>query len=440
MIPFSSHALTSKTTNIIHGSVPYLTYDGGHTRIVDTEGLLSITLSNGMQYTPSTNNSSRTPIELPEVGQSFADIGMMVPTNTDFVELNTLVDSPYNYWGDDDGDGDVTATGTLSLSIEDKYDQPVSRDTVLSICNAPYRVELVSTEGSLTTRYGIPNSRSFSAGNVTYYINAKVAPEVCFARPNLALGDLNENGYDIDFRGPASIWNPSKGFLTQTLSPLFYGQNFPTTGANNLYFDLDIIGSDQPLSWSPVSHGGITATMTNSTATSVRVTLTGPVASSSQWASNPPDSIAIPTLPQIFELVGRDSQGNKAVKYGFELKQWFVNRGTSSYHYSDTLSWCNSLGYRMVKIKDLTNAVRSAKGETISGATPSSSGNYYQRQIGAGLFTEWGNLSDYTNSNFNFSFYWTNDPIDRDHFVVSASNGAVGWFNYYTQYGLCVSP
>ncbi|MCX8683100.1 hypothetical protein J3U09_05095, partial [Gilliamella sp. B2889] len=104
MIPLSSHALTSKTTNIIHGSVPYLTYDGGHTRIVDTEGLLSITLSNGMQYTPSTNNSSRTPIELPEVGQSFADIGMMVPTNTDFVELNTLVDSPYNYWGDDDGD------------------------------------------------------------------------------------------------------------------------------------------------------------------------------------------------------------------------------------------------------------------------------------------------------------------------------------------------
>ncbi|MCX8661481.1 hypothetical protein J3T98_10985, partial [Gilliamella sp. B2772] len=144
--------------------------------------------------------------------------------------------------------------------------------------------------------------------------------------------------------------------------------------------------------------------------------------------------------PQTFELVGRDSQGNEAVKYGFELKQWFVNRGPSSYHYSDTLSWCNSFGYRMVKIKDLTNAVSSAKGETISGATPSSSGNYYQRQIGAGFFTEWGEMYGYANANFMFSFYWTNDPIDRDHFVVSASNGAVGWFKYYTRYGLCVSP
>ncbi|MCX8671901.1 hypothetical protein J3U22_11980, partial [Gilliamella sp. B2865] len=83
--PFSSHALTSQTTtNHIEGSAPYLTLDAGYTRIISTtNGLLGITLSNGSKYTPSNNpSSSSRPIELPTAGESFADIGMLVPTDT----------------------------------------------------------------------------------------------------------------------------------------------------------------------------------------------------------------------------------------------------------------------------------------------------------------------------------------------------------------------
>jgi hypothetical protein len=58
----------------------------------------------------------------------------------------------------------------------------------------------------------------------------------------------NSNGWD--FADPANIWNLDKGFLTQSTSPLFYNLNFPTTGA-----DASL------LSWSPVMHSGITATV-----------------------------------------------------------------------------------------------------------------------------------------------------------------------------------
>jgi len=166
------------------------------------------------------------------------------------------------------------ATGSLRLSIVDKNNRTVARDEVLTICKAPYKLTLSNTEGLLRTRYGVPNESRFSANNVTYYINPKALPVICFAKPDLT--------YSIgDFAGPAAIWDPNKGFLSQSVMPSSYSLNFPTTGANDLYFDLDIGGSSD-LSWASVSHGGITATMTNLTNSNVRVTLTGPVATKSQ--------------------------------------------------------------------------------------------------------------------------------------------------------------
>ncbi|MCX8682528.1 hypothetical protein J3U09_02190 [Gilliamella sp. B2889] len=435
-LPFSSHALTSQTTaNHIQGSAPYLTFDGGRTRVVNTNDLLRITLSDGTKYTPSTNTSSSSrPIVLPVAGQSFADISMLVPTDTNSVTLSSLIGPPYNYWGDDDGDANVTATGSLSLSIFDKRGRSVSRSTVPEICKAPYRVTLSSTNGTLSTRYGVPNRSTFRASSVTYYVNPKAEPVVCFARPNLEVGTGN-------FAGPASMWDPANGFLTQKTDPLYYGQNFPTTGANGLYFDLLITGSSQPLFWSPVSRGGITATITNSTATSVRVTLTGPFATTTQHNnSRNPGRVSIPSLPQTFELVGRDRQGNPVVKYGFRLKQWFVNRGSRDDDYSDTLSWCNNIGYRMPRVRDLTNSVR--KSPTISGATPSAPENYYMRHIGSGFFTEWGNALNYSGVGFSGVWCWTSDPnADYYRFLVNTKNGFVDW-GYYTSYyyGLCTYP
>ena len=427
-ISFTNYALTAQTTNVIQGSVPYLTFDGGRTRVTNTEALLGISLSDGTTFTPTTNNSRDNPIVLPVADQSFADIGMFIPTDTDSIDLSSLIGPPNNYWGDDDGDGQgidsITATGSLNLSIVDKWNRRVARNEVLTICKAPYKLTLSNSEGTLKTRYGVPNESRFSASNATYYINPKETPAICYARSSLFYWGFIST----------AVWDEYKGFLTQSVTPSSYGLNFPTTGANKLYFDLLITGNNQALSWASVSHGGITATMTDSTNSSVRVTLTGPVATPSQQQSDNPGEIDRPSLPQVFELVGRDSSGNAVVKYGFELKQWFVVRGRDDYYFGMS-PWCNRIGYRLVKVMDLTNATcyewstdtvcQNYRNEIV-GATPSSRGNYASRHIGAGFFTEWGYMRDYTGANID-NGYWTSEQLSDNQYVlkVRADTGVV---------------
>ncbi|OTQ68521.1 hypothetical protein B6D17_11070 [Gilliamella apis] len=471
-ISFANYALTTKTTNIIYGSAPYLTFDGGRTRITNTEALLGISLSDGRRFTPTTNNSSSTnPIVLPVTGQSFADIGMLVPTNTNSIALSSLIGTPYNYWGDDDGDGQgvngVTATGRLNLSIVDKNNRAVARNEVLTICDdkAPYKLTLSNTNGKLKTRYGVPNESRFTAGNATYYINPKeTTPKVCYARP------YNSYNYNnrFEFGLSPAVWVRYKGFLPQSVTPSSYDLNFPTTGANNLYFSLDIAGTNQALSWAPVSHGGITATMTTYSSTSnVGVTLTGPaVTDRDQQLSDNPGRIGRPSLPQTFELVGRDSRGNAVVKYGFVLKQWFVSNYVFIKSYSSTESWCNKIGgYRLPKVRDLTNA--SCKGGPSSGlpdyfpdycrgyeseinaltATPSSPDRAARRHIGGGLFSEWGNMQEYGDrlgaAFGNIGTYWTQDRVgvSSRFFVVEDLHGNINLrSNENAAVGACVYP
>ena len=476
MTSFSSQALSTKTTNTINGTAPYFTTDGGQTRITDAEGLLEISLSNGDKYTPLSNDSSPTkPIVLPIAGQSFADIGMLVPTDSDSIELNSLIGD--HYWGDSDGDGEgpngITATGGLSLSIVDKDNQAVSRDTIPKICNAPYKVTLTSTDGTLETNYGVPKSSHFAASNVTYYISPKASPIACFAKPNMKYSDI-EDGQD--FKGLANEWDPKNGFIPQSYDPSSYNQNFPTTGANGLYFDLKIGGVNQKLTWTTVSHGEIKVTMRylNESDTSVvRVTLKGPTASQDQIRASEDQIMAEanligtvekPTLPQVFELVGKGKDSNDndvVVKYGFELKQWFVNRGDKQRldkYPSDAPNpndqdnkdnkpgseapymqekWCEKIGYSLSKIKDLTNAkgaecpfvdAESCEAQNLEGA---SIGNYYQRKIAGGLLSEWGVLGKYEMDEGNFdpnNGYWTSDMSSKGinvYYLVSHLIGKI---------------
>ena len=416
-ISFANYALTTKTTNIIYGSAPYLTFDGGRTRVTNTAALLGISLSDGRRFTPTTNNSSDNPIVLPVAGQSFNDIGMLVPTDTNSIALSSLIGTPYNYWGDDDGDGQgvngVTATGSLNLSIVDKNNQAVTRNEVLTICKAPYKLTLSNTEGRLTTRYGVPNESRFTAGNATYYINPKASPVICYATP------YNDGSVGLS----DAVWVKRHGFLPQSATPSSYGSNFPTTGADNLYFDLEIGGNIQALSWAPVSHEKITATMTNSTSTSVRVTLTGPAATPSQWSSDNPGKIDRPSLPQVFELVGRDSHGNAIVKYGFVLKQWFIHSGTYSNTRSIISSKCNSFGYRVTKVRDFTNASCQGRNseycrgyDEIVGTNPQ---NTYVRSIGEGFIPEWGiQLNRYIGFDVHYTIYWTSEQTSDNLYNI----------------------
>ena len=443
LISYQSQALTSVTSNFIHGNPPYLTFDGGRTRAIDIESLLWITLSNRISYTPATNNSFDTPIELANTGESFADISMLVPIGSNSIMLNSIIGSPNNYWGDDDGDGQgengISVSGYISLSIMDKNNLSVARSEVPTICKAPYKVILSSTDGTLYTRYGVPNNSNFNSSTVTYYINPKATiPKVCFIKPGSSEVIVGE-------AGPVSIWNPSeKSFIPQSS----YNLNFPTTGANNLYFDLDIGGTNRPLRWDTIELSGIKAIMQpDPTGKSVKVTLTGPVASQEQLEANHLTldrmKILTPQLPQTFELIGKDNNGNAVIKYGFQLKQWFVNRGSVYGTSTMQTSWCSDIGYRLSSVKDLTNAVYNVN-PTIVGATPSSPNNYYMRMIGAGFFTEWGIMYLYSGANFDKDWdHWTSDGDARygKQYGVGQHTGNI-YFSPVTlmRSAVCVTP
>ena len=466
LLPYSleSQALSATTSERIHGTAPYLTIDGGTTKLTTTDDLLSIKLSDGRTFTLQNNSSSPTaPIKLPNIGDTLADIEMIVPPSSDSININDLVTQ--GKWGDDDGDGQgvngVVASGSISVSFTDKDGSAVSRGDALDICKAPYKVTLDISEGALATQYGEPRSSTFSGGTAEYYITPPSPPVICAVRPNLNFGK-NSNGWD--FAGPANIWNPAKGFLVQSTNPSSYDQNFPTTGADRLYFDLDIGGIDaSQLRWTVNTSGSLNATVawrlpnqgtnedrwiTDKSKYVTRVTLNGPRASSSQLSSSNPGQITVPSLPQRFELVGRDSSGNE-VRYGFELRQWFVHRADKRFSVSEQAAWCRSLGYHLSRVNEVTNAVCSGVGVNPAypctgavGATPPSSGNHYQRQIGAALFTEWGYMNNYADAGFLYFDHWTSDAIGGDkHFAVNSNDGYVDSNkDSLNRYGICTTP
>ncbi|MWN32947.1 MULTISPECIES: hypothetical protein, partial [unclassified Gilliamella] len=237
-------------------------------------------------------------------------------------------------------------------------------------------------------------------------------------------------------------------------------------GADGLYFDLDIGGLDgSQLSWTVNTSGSLRATVswrlpvsdrnrtyidgwiTDKSKNVTRVTLHGPEARS-QRNNNNPSRITVPSLPQTFELVGRDSSGNAVVKYGFVLKQWFVDRSNRRNTAPNQTAWCNSLGYRLSRVRDLTNAVCS--GWNINnnypctgavGATPSSSNNVLMRHIGAGFFTEWGYMISYADADFDNYGYWTSDATGSKQFYVSPGTGFVGSDRVsYSFLAVCTAP
>ncbi|MWP61770.1 hypothetical protein [Gilliamella sp. Pas-s25] len=315
------------------------------------------------------------------------------------------------------------------------------------------------------------------AGNRSDAIMIPADPIVLFATPTLSPYYIyNEGVNDLKPEPTAPEFVYNTGFFAQP-HPL-YAFNFPTTGADGVFFDLVLEENANDLTWQSDAHEGITATVTNiprsdswfyeacstlesfipscstrtvlEKSTFIRVILTGPSANYTQKNSNNPSLVHRPHLPQTFELVGRNRHGAEVVKYGFVLKQWFVHRGDKTGNQSEQAAWCNAIGYRMPRVKELTNAkcgVGNPRYDDfpcrngIDGASPQSRKNSLQRNIGAGFVTEWGTLTMYRSADFaRRSEYWTSDS----DFFVESDNGRVknlnsSWVSS-SNYGICVYP
>ncbi|MDF7666870.1 hypothetical protein PT273_03245 [Orbaceae bacterium ESL0727] len=259
----------------------------------------------------------------------------------------------------------------------------LNRNATLNLCNSPYyRVVLSSTAGELSTQYGYPRTSNFTASSATYYIKPYIDnPYVCYAQPNLALSTP----------GVANQWNKTKGFIVQNIdNPI---ANFPTTGVNNVFFNLTLVGatvSDVTYEAEPAS-SGLHLAITGS-GNVAKVTLTGP-------KSGATPAEAATAVPTTFTLYA-NTNGKKTKLYSFTLGKWFIaspnieHQTNSGVIVGYNATYCNRYGasYRFPTIGELTNANGGVRPNswTWTGSLGSQGSLYDTRQIGGGLFAEWG--------------------------------------------------
>lgn len=296
----------------------------------------------------------------------------------------------------------------------------------------------VSGPIALQTEYGVPRTQNYPDSELlitsnpvnTFYFDINDFPAICFAQPSL----FDRTG-SSDSQLP-KVWNPKAGFLAQ--SSTNYGLNFPTTGANGLFFDLIILGFDaQTLTWpTTVTVNNITASITVIDSKTVRVTLLGPSATPAQILA------VIPTPAPAFikgteiEIVARDSSNNPVMKYGFNLTKWFINRGSQPTSATELDVWCQGLGNAGTNY--ITPSINSVTNSNSPSWWPGTSwGNLALRVIGdgdtphpntnlmtGGILSEWGSLSEYTV--FTDGMYYTiNSTSSGARLRISSDSGAM---------------
>ncbi|NUF48326.1 hypothetical protein [Gilliamella sp. ESL0250] len=480
MISGNAIALSATTTAVIQGSAPYFTFDGGRTKVTNSQGLLGITLSDGRQYvapgSPSglypngieNSSSVEKPIVLSGGTTTFSSIKTLVPLVSDGnysyprIALNNLASS-YGYWADDDGDKNVSATGDLTVVWQDKNGIDITSQIrnnqiqTLDPCDAPYKLEVKATGGQLSTLYGIPKITSFSEEATSYYISPRIdRPYVCYAQPNLYRREGGPN------------WVDKKGFKVASIHN--FADNFPSTGSNGLHFYLLLAGITPE---QVIAANGATV-FAESGESTVNLSLTAERTSGWELQGavrevalkillNGPnkDSNNTKFTPSEFKLYA--DSGHNQLLYSFKIERWYIIKPGIAGGYNSAEVFCNSLGngYRITGIEDYTNGNLSSYW---TGGIPGL-GNTYRRQMSykngnkwvGGLFNEWGNVGHpktyypsaigwekYSGNQYGYDVFWTSEktsPTYYNYYDVN-SDGYIGsnFPSTATHRVVCVAP
>ncbi|MWP60955.1 hypothetical protein [Gilliamella sp. Pas-s25] len=468
MVSTKAIALSATTSNVIQGSAPYLTMDGGVTKAMSEEGLLGIKFPDGSVYiAPGANtdlypdarvdNSSlNSPITLPDEAKTFADIQTLVPLtgNSHYprIDLNNLIGDPYNYWGDAEGDGNASATGSLTVAWKNADNKDITAEIkanpnkLLTACDVPYQLTITATNGHLSTEYGVPQTSTFNNISHTYYLGVKAdKPSACYAYPN----SQNDGALFEILDGPN--WVRFAGFKVNDADKP--SDNFPTTGANNLHFFLllsgitpeQIIAANGATVSAESGHGvtlSLSADQVNwnyrwagidfdeesaawnarpiAIRSGLKIKLTGPTI----------DSIDKRFSPSLFKLYA-DSSHTKLL-YSFKIERWYINNPIyyddrhfpvyNAMTHEQAIQFCQGLGshYRLPAVNDYTNNNSLWLGWT--GGLPDLDSDFYQRRLSVkrgnrwvgGLFNEWGAFE---------SGY----PMENEETVLQNGEYAVSW-------------
>jgi hypothetical protein len=427
--------LSAVTTKEIHGSAPYLTFDGGRSHADSVSPLLSIVLPDNKVINALEDASSmESPIMLDRTSVTFADIKTLVPfANYPNILTDEVIDNN-GYWQDDDGDKlNHTNTSKLTINWQNLEGQDITSyvknnsNSVLNGCDAPYKLTLELDDIEIVTQYGIPSkSGKFTGGKHSYYIYPKIdTPKFCYAKPNLEYDIYSDN---TPYDGAVSIndggeWRKNRGFHAYNLSNP--GANFPTTGSNNLFFYLSVAGIKAQdfvnTNGNAITLGGVTLKLNaeNSYPTGlVKITLNGP-------SEHHPGTF----IPSTFYLHDTDNRP----LYNFKLERWYVAKKGGAGGYLNGVAFCNNFnngGYRVTKVLDLTNARRDGEVNWQNGI----SDYFYKRKISykmndgswmGGLFSEWGRMTQIYYKDSDWEFFQVGDPNwgnDRGYYFTSDSN------------------
>lgn len=394
----SSHALalTASTSGEIHGSAPYLTFDGGKTKVTNSEELLSITLSNGRKYTFEESDPSfkQDPILLPTPEPKLNTIKTYLPDGVESITLNDLIAK--GNWGDDDGDVSASATGNLSMNVKNDIDQTVHLDDVLDSCYSPYKMTLTSEEGKLTTRYGIPTTTEYKGNSAIYKIaTTSATPRTCFALP---FGDISSPG---GFDAP---WVGKKGFSPRDIKKPEI--NFPTTGINNASFNLFITGA---------SANNITYSKSPESS-KLSLEITPKANNNAQIVLHGPKDVAQATTFTIYA-----DKAKTQVIYRFKIKDWYVyvaeDKARNVLKSDDNIErYCQSKAGKGYSLRNVSNNSMRNKG------------GRFRHKIDFTLMGEWGNLEKVIGGSPNIliAHYFADEiPLVGHYRFYNKTNGEV---------------
>jgi adhesin/invasin len=165
--------------------------------------------------------------------------------------------------------------------------------------------------------------------------------------------------------------------------------NFPTTGFTGAKFTLTVPGTATDYTWS------------SSAPSWAPVDSYGNVSFTQKGNSSPVIIVASPR------------GGGTALTYTFTVGSWFTSIGLDKMSWSNASLFCASNGLEQPTRLQLTN-VTTGRGT---------------RQAGSGaLWSEWGAIDSYTDSNFATGLYWASEAasVISSHYTVSLFSAIVG--------------
>ncbi|XKM13969.1 hypothetical protein RCS94_02070 [Orbaceae bacterium ac157xtp] len=386
-------ALSATSANTIKGSAPWFTGQSGAKKL----GFIV----NGTPYSESLNNINPTEIKEFNTSLKLSDFTVTNLTAADF--------SPTNDYADSDGDiADPTTpfsmnprtfvwkdrTGALIPTAN--YNKPLGCGSDLKL---PLILEITLPKVKVRSRYG--NPRESVEMNLVQRYKIGAPSGICFAKPNsldwvsawgVSGNPTRGGGYN------QAQFDPDNGFKASLST------KFPTTGFPGAEFTLVMVGS--PTDYTFTHNGGTAVTVDGGTG---KVTLnskpSGAVTIKAKHNSAPP--LASPH------------------EYTFDPRTvWVVPKGSTSMTYADAKTTCGGES-NIPSRAQLTNSPQKNAPQGWSFFE-----NYSPREVGGGVFGEWGiaYASNYPESQWSGNWQWTRDLNSlNSQFVADTILGYVVW-------------